>query len=114
MPVRSVSPYFLYLSIVDPQGVGVEQEHAEKERTEQERVDQGFLFSCLKPVKTSYHCGLHCMDGTRQSLLDHIMDWVANKSEEWNVCQSNVYWFYSSPGIGKTLLAHSICARLHK
>src|SRR5258706_8138691 len=28
--------------------------------------------------------------------------------------QRNVYWFYGSPGIGKTSLAHSICASLHK
>ena len=54
------------------------------------------------------------MDGTRQSLLNHIMDWVANKSGQENVQQSNMYWFYGSPGIGKTSLAHSICASLHK
>jgi hypothetical protein len=42
------------------------------------------------------------------------MDWVANKSGQENVSQSNVYWFYGSPGIGKTSLAHSICANLHE
>jgi hypothetical protein len=54
------------------------------------------------------------MDGTRQSLLNQIMDWVANKSGQENVLQRNVYWFYGSPGIGKTSLAHSICASLHE
>jgi len=53
------------------------------------------------------------MDGTRQSLLNHITDWVANKSVQENVFHSNTYWFYGSPGIGKTSLAHSICANLH-
>jgi len=54
------------------------------------------------------------MDGTRQSLLNHVTDWVANKSAQENVLPSNVYWFYGSPGIGKTSLAHSICANLHE
>src|SRR5258706_8338563 len=42
------------------------------------------------------------------------MDWVANKSGQENVLQRNAYWFYSSPGIRKTSLAHSICASLHE
>src|SRR5258706_14578171 len=54
------------------------------------------------------------MDGTRQSLLDQIMDWVPKDSGQENVLQRNAYWFYGSPGIGKTSLAHSICASLHE
>ena len=54
------------------------------------------------------------MDGTRQSLLSQVMDWVSNKSGQENGLQRNAYWFYGSPGIGKTSLAHSICANLHK
>ena len=54
------------------------------------------------------------MDGTRQSLLNQIMDWVSNESGQENLLQNNVYWFYGSPGIGKTSLAHSICAKLHE
>ena len=42
------------------------------------------------------------------------MNWVANKSGQENVPQRNVFWFYGSPGIRKMLLAHSICASLHK
>jgi len=41
------------------------------------------------------------------------VDWVANKSGQEND-QRNTYWFYGSPGIGKTSLAHSICANLHE
>jgi hypothetical protein len=106
--------HFLNPSIVDPHAFGVEQaeqERAERERVEQERAE---LERRLEPVKTSYHHNLRCMDGTRQSLLTHIMDWVANKSAQESVIQSNVYWFYGSPGIGKTSLAHSICADLHE
>ena len=91
-----------------------EKEKTEKERAEQERAEQDFLFRRLKPAETGYHHDLRCMDGTRQSLLNHIMDWVAKKSDQGNVIQSNVFWFYGSPGIGKTALAHSICANLHE
>ena len=130
--MRPVSSHFLNLLIFDPEGFGVEraerekaerervererveQERAEHERAEQERAEQELLFRRLKPVETGYHRDLRCMDGTRQSLLNHIMDWVVKKSDQGNVPQSNAYWFYGSPGIGKTSLAHSICANLHE
>ena len=54
------------------------------------------------------------MNGTRQSLLNQITNWIANKPCKENDFQRNVYWFYGSPGIGKTSLAHSICASLHE
>src|SRR5258706_1305850 len=91
-----------------------EQERKDQERVEQERVEQEFLFRRLKPVEAGYHREFRCMDGTRQSLLNHIVDWVSNKSGQENDQQSNTYWFYGSPGIGKTSLAHSICASLHE
>jgi hypothetical protein len=51
------------------------------------------------------------MEGTRQVLLDQIMDWSTRKLGQNN--ESNTYWIYGLPGIGKTSLAHSICASLH-
>ena len=135
--MRPVSSHFLNLSIVDPQGPGVERmeqerverernereqmeqerverERVEQERLEQERVDQELLFRRLAPVKTGYHHELRCMDGTRQSLLNQIAEWAADKSSQESVLQRNVYWVYGSPGIGKTSLAHSIYATLHE
>jgi len=53
------------------------------------------------------------MDGTRISPLKEIVDWVANKSEKEYLLQSNTYWISGLPGIGKTPLAHLICASLH-
>jgi hypothetical protein len=91
-----------------------EREQAERERVEQERVEQELLFRRLKPVDTIYHLDLRCMDGTRQSILNQIMDWVANKSGQENGLWRNACWVYGSPGIGKTSLAHSICASLHE
>src|SRR5258706_5088605 len=109
-PMRPVSSHCLNLSIFDPQGLGVER----LERVEQRRVEQELLSERLKPVETGYNRELRCMDGTRQSLLNQIIDWVPNKSGQGNALQRNAYWFYGSPGIGKTSLAHSICASLHE
>jgi hypothetical protein len=91
-----------------------EQERAEQERAAQERAEQELLFRRLKPIEAGYHRDLRCMDGTRQALLNQIVDWAANKPGQKNDLQRNAYWFYGSPGIGKTSLAHSICASLHE
>ena len=53
------------------------------------------------------------MEGTRKSRLKEIVNWVANKSEKKDLVQSNTYWIYGLPGIGKTSLTHLICASLH-
>jgi hypothetical protein len=75
------------------------------------RVEQELLLGRLKFVKTGYYRDLCCMEGTRKSLLKQIIAWVANGSEGTN--GKNTYWIYGLPGIGKTSLAHSICASLH-
>ena len=80
---------------------------------EQDRVEQELLFRRLKPVEAGYHRDFCCMDGTRQSLLTQIMTWVTNNVGPTHGPQSNTYWVYGLPGIGKTSLAHSICASLH-
>ena len=94
----------------------LKQERGEQERKEQERVEQERVeLRRLNPVETGYNRKFRCMDGTRQSLLNHIMDWVSNQpGQDINAQQSNTYWFYGSPGIGKTSLAHSICESLHE
>jgi len=53
------------------------------------------------------------MDGTRETPLKQIVDWVTNKSEKGYLLHSNTYWVYGPPGIGKTSVAHSMCASLH-
>jgi hypothetical protein len=52
------------------------------------------------------------MEGTRKSLLEQIIAWVTNELKQTDV--RNTCWIYGLPGIGKTSLAHSICATLHK
>ena len=69
------------------------------------------MLSRLKDVKTGYDQDLRCMKGTRKSLLEQIIAWVADGLEQTE--GRNVYWIFGLPGIGKTSLAHSICARLH-
>ena len=55
------------------------------------------------------------MEGTRKSILNQIMVWVASPQERGNAPQnSNTYWLYGLPGTGKTVLAHSICEMLHR
>ena len=124
--MRPVSSHFLNLSIVEPQEFNVEQAQAEQEQAEQIQAEQiqaeqeqaeqaqadqerKSLFKHLKPVKTSYQPNLCCIDSTHQSLLNQIINWAANKPGQENVLQSKTYWCYSSPGIRKTSLAHSIC-----
>ena len=80
--------------------------------SQQFRVEQEFLLRRLKCVDTSYNRKLCCMEGTRESLLTNIMSWVATPSGQKD--GSNTYWIYGLPGIGKTSLAHSICASLHE
>ena len=65
----------------------------------------------LRPVETNYHLDLRCMDGTREFVLQEVTGW-ATKQPEQN--ESNIYWISGLPGIGKTSLAHSICARLEE
>jgi hypothetical protein len=52
------------------------------------------------------------MEGTRQYILNRILDWVANPHSRNDAPRT--YWLYGSPGIGKSSLAHSICEKLHK
>ena len=49
------------------------------------------------------------MHGTREFLLNHVIGWATKKPVQE---ESNTYWIYGLPGIGKTSLAHSICAIL--
>jgi len=86
------------------------REREVRERAEQERAEQELLLRRLKPIETSYHWDLRCMDGTRQSLLNQTLAWVTNNSGQ---NEGNMHWIYGLPGIGKTSLAHSICANLH-
>ena len=84
--------------------------HLSIDRSQQFRVEHQILLSRLKNVKTGYDRDLCCMEGTRKSLLEQIMDWVTNGLEQTD--SRNTYWIYGLPGIGKTSLAHSICASL--
>ncbi len=77
-------------------------------------MEQDLLIRRLKPVDTGYHQDLRCMEGTREALLKGILHWVASISAQEDVLHSNTYWIYGLPGIGKTSLAHSICASLHE
>ena len=73
-------------------------------------VEEDLLSELLKPVSTYYDRNSGCMDGTRKFVLNQVIGWATKKPEPE---ENNTYWIYSLPGIGKTSLAHSICAILH-
>ena len=75
-------------------------------------VEQELLLGRLESVKTNYHQDFCCMDGTRQFLLEQLIGWATKEPGQKE--ESKTYWIYGLPGIGKTSLAHSICASLHK
>ena len=77
-------------------------------------AEQQRLFKQLKPIKTGHDQDSRCMDGTRETILKRIMGWVSNPQERNKTPESDIYWIYGSPGVGKTSLAHSICASLQK
>jgi len=52
------------------------------------------------------------MNGTRELIISQTTAWVTDASEKNDTLQSNIYWIYGLPGIGKTSLAHSICDKL--
>ena len=74
------------------------------------RVEQELLLGRLESIKTNYHQDFRCMDGTRELLLERLMDWASKEPSQ----EESTYWIYGLPGIGKTSLAHSICASLHE
>jgi predicted ATPase len=76
-------------------------------------VEQELLLARLRSVDAGYDLNRRCMEGTRQFILNRIMDWTTRPQEASDAPRSNTYWVHGSPGIGKTSLAHSICEQLH-
>ena len=50
------------------------------------------------------------MDGTREFVLKKVIGWATKEQGE----EGSTFWIHGLPGIGKTSLAHSICAILHE
>src|SRR6266404_4594367 len=74
-------------------------------------VEQELLLGRLNSIKTNYHQESRCMDGTRDFLIKQVVGWATKVPGQE---ESHTYWIYGLPGIGKTSLAHSICATLHE
>jgi hypothetical protein len=102
--------------MVSTDGLNLATVHSQRlhvDQGDQENAEQDLLVRYLRPVETDYRQDLRCMAGTRKVLLKEVIDWVASTPEQGDVLHSNTYWIYGIPGIGKTSLAHSICANLH-
>jgi hypothetical protein len=80
--------------------------------------EEKLLIKRLKPVDTGHILDRGCMSGTREALLNNIVEWALRPSTPSSNSQSSgtesVYWLYGIPGVGKTSVAHSLCARLHE
>ena len=74
-------------------------------------AEQELLLRRLKRIDTSYNRQFCCMGGTREALLSKVVTWATDESAQKD--GGNMFWIYGLPGIGKTSLAHSICAKLH-
>ncbi|KAG8819412.1 hypothetical protein FRC19_009795 [Serendipita sp. 401] len=76
-------------------------------------LEETLLLNRLQPIQAGHSLDHQCMEGTRVSLLDEILDWALLPYANHPALR-NIYWLYGIPGVGKTAVAHSICARLHK
>src|SRR5882757_2660063 len=103
-PERAVSSHHLNLTLAEFQWCRIVL-------VEQERVEQELLLRRLKPVEAGYDIDGRCMEGTRQYILNRVLEWVTNPHASTDAPRT--YWLYGSPGIGKSSLAHSICEKLH-
>jgi hypothetical protein len=70
----------------------------------------------LNPVEAAiYEEKLSCMEGTRTTVLDDIVTWAAKPFDsDMKSSNSNVFWLYGMPGLGKSFVANSLCDRLRK
>ncbi|PVG02869.1 WD40 repeat-like protein [Serendipita vermifera] len=79
------------------------------------RNEEQDLLNRLEPVKTTYSLDRCCMLGTRETLLTSIYEWALKSNDNGpNSNNEAIYWLYGIPGIGKTSMANSICAKLHE
>ncbi|KAG8853475.1 hypothetical protein FRB91_004806 [Serendipita sp. 411] len=80
-------------------------------------IDTKLLLKRLKPVDAGYNCKRKCMEGTRQRLINKIVTWALPPSGVTPLRKQSaiksILWIYGMPGIGKTSVANSICARFH-
>jgi hypothetical protein len=84
LPKRMVSTHCLDLATIRSQQLCVEQE---------------YLIGRLKSVDTGYHQDLRCMEGTRQFLLNQVIDWSTRKVGQNN--ESKTYWIYGLLGLAR-------------
>jgi hypothetical protein len=76
------------------------------------------LLKRLEPVKAANYQEAHsCMEGTREAVLNDIVNWALQPMDgktQPSVPNSNVFWLYGMPGLGKTSVANSLCDRLRR
>jgi hypothetical protein len=77
-------------------------------------AEEKSLLKRLKPVEEASYKEKHsCMEGTRTTVLNDIVAWATKPlNGETDAGNSNIFWLYGMPGLGKTSVANSLCDRL--
>ncbi|KAK7684524.1 hypothetical protein QCA50_012471 [Cerrena zonata] len=63
----------------------------------------------LKPAAMNAANRPLCLHGTRESVMQTIIDWVVNIDDN----EQNILWLHSLAGSGKSTIANTVSARLH-
>lgn len=66
----------------------------------------------LLPSREVTYAGVErepCIEGTRQEILDRVMDWCKDTSPE----SPSVYWLNGMAGTGKSTIAYTLCQQLY-
>jgi NACHT domain len=79
-------------------------------------AEEKSLLKRLKPVEEASYKEKHsCMEGTRTTVLNDIVAWATKPlNGETDAGNSNIFWLYGMPGLGKTSVANSLCDRLRR
>lgn len=64
----------------------------------------------LKPAAMNAANRPRCLHGTRESVMQTIIDWVVNIDDN----EQNILWLHGLAGSGKSTIANTVSARLHE
>ncbi|KAK7676720.1 hypothetical protein QCA50_020296 [Cerrena zonata] len=68
------------------------------------------IINVLKPSDMNAANRPLCLHGTREGILQRIMDWVENVDDN----EQNILWLHGLAGSGKSTIANTVAARLHE
>ncbi|PVF92876.1 hypothetical protein CPB86DRAFT_819279 [Serendipita vermifera] len=92
---------------------GIKEELETALNFEASRTAECVHLNRLKPAKAGYDPESCCMPGTREAVLNQILDWALRPLEPTTPPHiNNIFRLYGPSGVGKTTVVNSLCARL--